>query len=82
MSLTATEDEEDDNELRDMVSGVLDAQGVLGRIKAELRAHVFLALEGGKEVRVRRTLAEHVQFDLKFDLFSNQHSCGRAASGM
>lgn len=36
---------EEDNELRDLVSQTLETKGVLAKIRAELRASVFLALE-------------------------------------
>lgn len=36
---------EEDNELRDLVSQTLETNGVLAKIRAELRASVFLALE-------------------------------------
>lgn len=36
---------EEDNELRDLVSQTLETKGVLTKIRAELRASVFLALE-------------------------------------
>ena len=47
MSLTATEEDEDDHELRDLVCGVLERNGVLAKVKAQLRAHVYLSLEEG-----------------------------------
>ncbi|XP_023338021.1 FGFR1 oncogene partner isoform X2 [Eurytemora carolleeae] len=39
---------EEDVELRDLVSTVLDNSGVLGKLKAQLRAHVYSALECGE----------------------------------
>lgn len=36
---------EEDTELRDMVAQTLESKGVLGKIRAQLRASVFLALE-------------------------------------
>ena len=35
---------DDDTELRDLVSSTLQSSGVLGRIKAELRSNVYLAI--------------------------------------
>jgi len=39
---------EEDVELRDLVAKVLDSGGVLGKMKAQLRAHVYSALEKGE----------------------------------
>ena len=36
---------DDDTELRDLVSYTLENSGILGKIKAQLRANVYLALE-------------------------------------
>ena len=38
---------EDDIELKDMVTQLLDSNGVLNKLKAQLRAHVYSALESG-----------------------------------
>jgi len=43
-STTATE--EDTEQLRDLVAATLEKDGILGKIKAQLRAHVYLSLEG------------------------------------
>lgn len=42
---------DEDTELRDMVIEQLDANGVLGKLKAMLRAHVFLTLEHPENVK-------------------------------
>lgn len=39
---------EDDIELKDMVTQLLDSNGVLNKLKAQLRAHVYTALESGR----------------------------------
>jgi hypothetical protein len=45
MSTTTTEE---DTELRDLVAATLENSGILGKIKAQLRANVYIALEEGK----------------------------------
>ena len=52
LSLTAemssmTTTTEEDTELRDLVATTLETSGVLGKIKAQLRANVYIALEEG-----------------------------------
>ncbi|XP_052242723.1 centrosomal protein 43-like isoform X2 [Dreissena polymorpha] len=42
---------DEDTELRDLVAQTLETNGVLGRIRAELRANVFLALEDQESVK-------------------------------
>jgi len=42
----STTTEEDTEQLRDLVAATLEKEGVLGKIKAQLRAHVYLSLEG------------------------------------
>ena len=44
-SMTTTTEE--DTELRDLVAATLETSGVLGKIKAQLRANVYIALEEG-----------------------------------
>jgi FGFR1 oncogene partner len=44
MSASSTT-EDDTEQLRDLVAATLEKEGVLGKIKAQLRAHVYLALE-------------------------------------
>ena len=39
---------EEDTELRDLVANTLQSCGVLGKIKAQLRSNVYLALDGGE----------------------------------
>uniref|UniRef100_A0A1B6EE07 Centrosomal protein 43 n=2 Tax=Clastoptera arizonana TaxID=38151 RepID=A0A1B6EE07_9HEMI len=56
---------EEDTELRDLVSQTLEAKGVLSKLRAELRANVFLALEDqdvfeDKALFVNRSLKEFV----------------------
>ena len=47
-SITTTEE---DTELRDLVAATLENAGILGKIKAQLRANVYIALEEGDKVR-------------------------------
>lgn len=42
----STTTEEDTEQLRDLVAATLEKEGILGKIKAQLRAHVYLSLEG------------------------------------
>ena len=49
MSTTTTTEE--DTELRDLVATTLENAGILGKIKAELRANVYIALEEGEGVK-------------------------------
>lgn len=52
---------EDDTELRDLVANTLVSSGVLGKIKAQLRSNVYLALDGGeKHLRSKSTLSNHL----------------------
>lgn len=44
---------EEDTELRDLVTQMLESNGALGRIKAELRANVFLALQDQETINKR-----------------------------
>lgn len=54
MSSTTTSE---DTELRDLVAETLDNSGVLGKIKAQLRANVYLALEeGGPALKTKSRL--------------------------
>jgi len=46
MSASTTATEEDTEQLRDLVAATLEKEGILGKIKAQLRAHVYLSLEG------------------------------------
>ena len=50
---TASTTEEDTEQLRDLVASTLEKDGVLGKIKAQLRAHVYLALEGEQDKKTR-----------------------------
>jgi len=54
MSTTTTTEE--DTELRDLVATTLENAGVLGKIKAELRANVYIALEEGDAVKNKSKL--------------------------
>lgn len=47
---------EEDTELRDLVATTLDNCGILGKIKAQLRANVYIALEQGDNVKSKSTL--------------------------
>eukprot|EP00095_Tigriopus_kingsejongensis_P001947 maker-scaffold567_size135338-snap-gene-0.20 protein:Tk01947 transcript:maker-scaffold567_size135338-snap-gene-0.20-mRNA-1 annotation:"fgfr1 oncogene partner" len=49
MEHESLEHHEEDTELRDLVTHLLQSQGVLGTIKAQLRSNVYLALEGGSD---------------------------------
>ena len=49
-------DGEDDTELRDLVVASLQSSGVLGKIKAQLRSNVYLALEGSSELQSKSRL--------------------------
>ncbi|KAI5703144.1 hypothetical protein M8J75_008247 [Diaphorina citri] len=42
---------DDDNQLKDLVSQTLENKGILSKIRAELRANVFLALEGNEKFK-------------------------------
>ena len=48
---------EDDTELRDLVTTSLQTSGVLGKIKAQLRSNVYLAIEGDHELKSK---SQHV----------------------
>jgi len=56
MSTTTTEE---DTELRDLVATTLENAGVLGKIKAELRANVYIALEEGDGVKRKSQLVNN-----------------------
>ena len=64
---------DDDTELRDLVSTTLQASGVLGKIKAELRSNVYLAIEGDQDLKKK---SKHV--NPKLDHFAST-SEGRLA---
>uniref|UniRef100_A0A8D8RXF3 FGFR1 oncogene partner n=2 Tax=Cacopsylla melanoneura TaxID=428564 RepID=A0A8D8RXF3_9HEMI len=42
---------DDDSQLRDLVAQTLESKGVLSKLRAELRANVFLALEGNEKFK-------------------------------
>ncbi|XP_027040417.1 FGFR1 oncogene partner-like isoform X1 [Pocillopora damicornis] len=67
---------EEDTELRDMVAQTLESKGVLGKIRAQLRASVFLALEEqeGSESKIQL-----VNPDLKKFLGTSE---GRLVTGL
>lgn len=46
-------DGDEDTELRDLVISSLKSAGVLGKLRANLRSNVYLALEGQSELQVR-----------------------------
>ena len=61
LSLTAemssmTTTTEEDTELRDLVAATLETSGVLGKIKAQLRANVYNSLEEGDNVKSKSKL--------------------------
>ncbi|XP_054992344.1 centrosomal protein 43 isoform X2 [Sorex araneus] len=56
MAATAAAGPEEDTELRDLLVQTLESSGVLNRIKAELRAAVFLALEEQEKVENKTPL--------------------------
>ena len=58
-------DVEDETELRDLVTASLQTSGVLGKIKAQLRSNVYLAIEGDSELKKK---SRHV--NQKLDKFS------------
>ena len=47
---------EEDTELRDLVATTLENSGILGKIKAQLRANVYIALEEGDNVKSKSKL--------------------------
>jgi len=47
---------EEDTELRDLVATTLENSGILGKIKAQLRANVYIALEEGENVKSKSKL--------------------------
>lgn len=58
-------DAEDETELRDLVTNSLQTSGVLGKIKAQLRSNVYLAIEGDAELKKK---SQHV--NAKLDSFA------------
>eukprot|EP00112_Aurelia_sp_Birch-Aquarium-sp1_P026751 Seg97.14 transcript_id=Seg97.14/GoldUCD/mRNA.D3Y31 product="FGFR1 oncogene partner" protein_id=Seg97.14/GoldUCD/D3Y31 len=50
---------EEDTELRDLVAQALETNGVLNKIRAELRASVFLALEEQDSLKVNSNMVNH-----------------------
>ena len=56
MSTTTTEE---DTELRDLVATTLSNAGILGKIKAQLRANVYFALEEGDGVKQKSKLVNN-----------------------
>ena len=53
---------EEDTELRDLVTAALQTSGVLGKIKAQLRSNVYLAIEGEDELKVNKNSAKSIFF--------------------
>eukprot|EP00091_Calanus_sinicus_P025336 TRINITY_DN9615_c0_g1_i1.p1 TRINITY_DN9615_c0_g1~~TRINITY_DN9615_c0_g1_i1.p1 ORF type:complete len:210 (-),score=77.20 TRINITY_DN9615_c0_g1_i1:92-697(-) len=60
MSTTTTEE---DTELRDLVAATLENSGILGKIKAQLRANVYVALEEGENVKSKSKLVNQNLID-------------------
>ena len=58
-------DAEEETELRDLVTAALQTSGILGKIKAQLRSNVYLAIEGDSELKKK---SRHV--NQKLDKFS------------
>ncbi|CAG0926066.1 unnamed protein product, partial [Notodromas monacha] len=50
---------DDDSELRDMVANLLERNGTLAKIRAQLRASVFLALDEKEDALVNQPLMNH-----------------------
>ena len=50
---------EEDTELRDLVATTLENTGILGKIKAQLRANVYIALEEGDNVKNKSKLVNN-----------------------
>ncbi|KAL3883295.1 hypothetical protein ACJMK2_029577 [Sinanodonta woodiana] len=67
---------DEDTELRDLVAQTLEANGVLGKIRAQLRASVFLALEEQESVQNKAPFLNH---DLKKLLSTKE---GRMVAGL
>ncbi|KAK3577973.1 hypothetical protein CHS0354_008917 [Potamilus streckersoni] len=67
---------DEDTELRDLVAQTLEANGVLGKIRAQLRASVFLALEEQESVQNKTPFLNH---DLKKLLSTKE---GRMIAGL
>ena len=60
---------EEDTELRDLVTAALQTSGVLGKIKAQLRSNVYLAIEGEDELKVNKN------YSAKFHFFCQMTWC-------
>jgi len=54
---------EEDTELRDLVATTLENSGILGKIKAQLRANVYIALEEGENVKNKSKLVNQNLID-------------------
>jgi len=54
---------EEDTELRDLVAATLENSGILGKIKAQLRANVYIALEEGENVKTKSKLVNQNLID-------------------
>jgi len=54
---------EEDTELRDLVAATLENSGILGKIKAQLRANVYIALEEGENVKNKSKLVNQNLID-------------------
>jgi len=57
LNMSTTTDE--DTELRDLVATTLENTGILGKIKAQLRANVYIALEEGDNVKNKSKLVNN-----------------------
>ncbi|XP_076078236.1 centrosomal protein 43-like isoform X6 [Mytilus galloprovincialis] len=67
---------DEDTELRDLVAQTLETNGVLGKIRAQLRASVFLALEEQESSQNKTPFANH---DLRKFLGTKE---GKAVAGL
>jgi len=54
---------DEDTELRDLVATTLDNCGILGKMKAQLRANVYIALEQGDNIKKKSPLVNHKLLD-------------------
>ena len=60
---------EEDTELRDLVAATLENSGVLGKIKAQLRANVYIALEEGNHDQECWTFGLLIRVSSLFEIY-------------
>ena len=63
---------EEDTELRDLVAATLENSGVLGKIKAQLRANVYIALEEGNHDQECWTVGLLICVSSLFEIYFQQ----------